>query len=338
MHIPDGVLSPEVCAGSAVLSLGAVGYSLKRLNDSLADRTIPLTGMMSALIFAGQMVNFPIALMGIPSVSGHLMGGVLAAAILGPWAGCVAIALVLVVQCLLFADGGIAALGANILNMGVIGSLGGYAMFAAIRKLAGGGTRATLLGVILASWLSVVAAATVFCIEFQLSHLSSEFDLRSIFALMVTFHSAIGVGEALITGGVISLVMLQRPDLIYQPVRSAGTTGAATRVGGVMVAGIVAALAIAAFLAPFASSYDDGLNAVGSRAFASTMEQQQTVFVLSDYSIPIPVAGWEESELWQKISVSFAGIFGTIAILVIAWLLDRSLRLRTAATACHDAD
>jgi cobalt/nickel transport system permease protein len=338
MHIPDGVLSPEVCAGSAVLSLGAVGYSLRRLSSSLADRTIPLTGMMSALIFAGQMVNFPIALMGIPSVSGHLMGGVLAAAILGPWAGCVAIALVLVVQCLLFADGGIAALGANIFNMGVIGSLGGYALFAAIRKFAGGGTRATLLGAIVASWLSVVAAAAVFCIEFQLSHLSSEFDLRSIFALMVTFHSAIGIGEAIITGGVISLVMLQRPDLIYQPVPAKGALDAGSRLGGALAAGVVAALAVAAFLAPFASSYDDGLNAVGSRAFASEMEQEQTALALSDYSIPLPVAGWEESELWQKVSVSFAGIAGTVAILVIAWLLDRSFRLRTAATACPDAD
>ncbi|MGE3313640.1 MAG: energy-coupling factor ABC transporter permease [Planctomycetaceae bacterium] len=337
MHIPDGVLSPEVCAGAGAISLGVVGYSLKRLSDSLTDRAIPLTGMMSALIFAGQMVNFPIGLVGIPAVSGHLMGGVLAAAILGPWAGCVAITLVLFVQCLLFADGGISALGANILNMGVVGALGGYAVLSVVRKMAGGGLRGTLLGVIIAAWLSVVAAATLFCVEFQLSHLSSEFDLRNIFALMVTFHSAIGIGEALITGGVVSLVLLQRPDLIYQPAPQARGAEAATRIGGALAAGIVAALAIAAFLAPFASSYDDGLEAVGGRAFSSVMEQQPTVIVLDDYNVPLPIPRWEESEMWQKVSVSVAGIAGTLAVLVIAWLLDRSLKLRVA-TAGRNAD
>ena len=100
MHIADGILSPEVCAVTAVASIGAVGYSLHKLKDSLADRTIPLTGMMAALVFSGQMVNLPIGAM----VSGHLMGGVLAAVILGPWAGCLALTTVLLVQ-LLFADG-----------------------------------------------------------------------------------------------------------------------------------------------------------------------------------------------------------------------------------------
>jgi cobalamin biosynthesis protein CbiM len=196
MHIPDGVLSPQVCAASAAVSFAAVGYSLRRLKNSLADRTVPLTGMMSALVFAGQMVNFPIGLFGLPSVSGHLMGGVLAASMLGPWAGCLAITLVLSVQCLLFADGGIVALGVNVLNMGVVGALGGYAVLAAIRKLFGEGLRGTLAGAVIASWLSVVAASALFCAEFQLSYLNGPYDLRSIFTLMVTFHSAIGIGEA----------------------------------------------------------------------------------------------------------------------------------------------
>jgi len=327
MHVPDGVLSPAVCAAAGAISVAAVGYSLHRLKDSLADRTVPLTGMMSALIFAGQMVNFPIGLAGIPAVSGHLMGGVLAASILGPWAACLAMTLVLVVQCLLFADGGILSLGANVLNMGVVGALGGYAVLAAVRKLLGGGLRARLAGAVIASWLSVVAAATLFCVEFQLSHYSSNYNLQSIFALMISFHSAIGVGEALITGGVIVFVMAQRPDLIYEPSRSRGVSGAAAQAGGALAAGIIAALAIAAFLAPFASSYADGLEAVGNQEFADKLEQRTTVFVLDDYSIPLPVAGWESSETWQKVSVGVAGVLGTLAVLAIAWLFDRSARM-----------
>lgn len=195
-----------------------------------------------------------------------------------------------------------------------------------------------LLGVVAASWLSVVAAAAMFCVEFQLSHLGSQFDLRRIFALMVTFHSAIGIGEALITGSVVSLVLRQRPDLIFEPITGSRASGAATRIGSTIITGVVAALAIAAFLAPFASSYDDGLEAVGGREFASTMEADPTVLVLDGYSIPLPIAGWQESELWQKVSVSLAGILGTAAVLLIAWMLDRSLRLRTAAAACNHAE
>ncbi|MBT4867922.1 MAG: energy-coupling factor ABC transporter permease, partial [Planctomycetaceae bacterium] len=169
MHVPDGLLSTEVCIAAGVISLGAFGYSLRRLKDSLAERTVPMTGMMAALIFAGQMINFPIALLGIPSVSGHLMGGVLAAVVLGPWAGCIAVTLVLIVQCLLFADGGLLALGVNVLNMAVVGSLGGYAVFAFVRQRLGNGARGTLAGGIIAAWLSVIAASALFSLQFGLS-------------------------------------------------------------------------------------------------------------------------------------------------------------------------
>src|SRR3974390_2955433 len=118
MHIRDGILSPEVCAAAGLISLAAVGYSLRKLRTDLEDRAVPLTGMLAAVVFAGQMVNFP--LIGLP-VSGHLLGGVLAATVLGPWAGCLAITLVLVVQAVLFNDGGLVSLGANILNMAVVG-------------------------------------------------------------------------------------------------------------------------------------------------------------------------------------------------------------------------
>ena len=124
MHIPDGFLDLKTAVATGVLSTAAVGISLRRLNGSLPRRKVPLMGLAGAFVFAAQMVNFPVA----GGTSGHLMGGVLAAVLLGPAAGVVVITSVLIVQCLLFADGGIVALGANVFNMGVIGSAGGYAI------------------------------------------------------------------------------------------------------------------------------------------------------------------------------------------------------------------
>jgi cobalt/nickel transport system permease protein len=322
MHIPDGVLNTDVCLAAGVVSLGAVGYSLHQLKHSLADRAVPLTGMMSALVFAGQMVNFPIGLLGIPSVSGHLMGGVLAACVLGPWAGCLAITLVLVVQCFLFSDGGIMAMGANVLNMGVVGALGGYAVYAAVRRLLGNGPRGTIVGVVVAAWVSVMAAASLFCLEFGLSWIGSEdYSLRSMVALMVTVHSAIGVGEALITGSVVAFVLLQRPDLIYTPAATA-VPAAVGHVGRALAAGLVFAFAVAAFAAPFASEFDDGLEAVAGRLGFDRLAVER-VNLFADYDQVIP--------RWQKLSVSLSGILGTTAVFVIALVLERSLRLRIAA-------
>lgn len=331
MHIPDGVLSPEVCAATGAVSAGVVGYSLYRLRGSLADRTIPLTGMMSALVFAGQMVNFPI---GLP-VSGHLMGGVLAGVILGPWAGCLAITLVLMVQCLLFADGGLAALGANVLHMGVIGSMGGYAVYAAVRRLLGAAhPRGIVFGAVTASWLSVMAAAALFCAEFRLSWPAAEYDFSRIFALMVAFHSLIGIGEALITGAVVSFVLAQRPELIYNPRQHAGIAGG---LGRVMAAGTVCALAVAAFLAPFASGLPDGLEAVAQRVGFDRLEAGAPL-VLEDYQIPLPVSGWTEAPVWQKVSVSLAGFLGTGSVLAVALLLGRTLKPHGAVPTSSHAE
>jgi len=211
MHIQDGVLSPAVCAATGALSVGAVSYSVHRLKRSVGDRTIPLTGMMAALVFAGQMVNFPI---GAP-VSGHLLGGVLAATVVGPWAGCVAMTLVLFVQWALFSDGGLFSLGANVLHMAVIGSWGGHAVRLFVQRFIGVSGKGVVIGSVIAGWTSVMAAAALFCLEFRLSWPSGEIDFSKVFTLMVSFHSLIGLGEALITGVAIGFVLNQRPDLIY---------------------------------------------------------------------------------------------------------------------------
>ena len=335
MHICDGVLSPTVCAVTAVGAAAGVGYSLHKLKDSLADRTVPLTGMMASLIFAGQMVNFPI--LGSP-VSGHLMGGVLAAVVLGPWAGCIALTAVLLVQCVLFADGGLAALGANVLHMAVVGSIGGYAVYAAVRRILGNGIRGTVIGAVIASWLSVMAAAALFCAEFRFTSFSEPFDFTGVLTLMVSFHSIIGVGEAVITGSIISFVLAQRPDLIYSPPKTT-SMGSISSLGRAATAGIVCALAVVAFLAPFASAAPDGLEAALSQGTTPEFaEGESTTLVLSDYKMPLPVAGWQEAGRLEKLSVILAGAAGISAVLVVSAIFGWTLRFRRSLIESSDVE
>lgn len=324
MHIQDGVLSPAVCAAAGAVSLGAVGYSLHRMRDSLDDRTIPMTGMVSALVFAGQMVNFPL---GVP-VSGHLMGGVLAATVLGPWAGCVAIAIVLLVQCVLFADGGLMALGANVLHMAVIGAWGGYAVSTLVRRSLGGGNRGIIAGAVVASWLTVMAAAALFCVEFYAWRFTAgpaaaDLNFRTLTTLMVTFHSMIGVGEALITGSVIAFVLRHRPDVITPEDTLSDPSRQMRPLGRFLTAGVVASLAVAAFLAPLASGWPDGLEAVATRLGFDALASV-TPLVLDDYAVP------GVAERWESLAVSLAGIGGTLAVLVLAFGLGRTLKPRPA--------
>lgn len=307
MHIRDGFLTPDVCLGTGVIALGALAFSVRQLRNSLADRTVPLTGMTASLIFAGQMVNF--ALPPLP-VSGHLLGGVLAAALLGPWAGCVAISLVLIIQLALFYDGGWTVLGANIVNMGVIGTWGGYAIYTALRNLLGTNRRGTLIAAFVASWLSVLAAATVFCVEFWLSHRGQGYDFSRVFGWMVFLHCLIGIGEGLITALVLGFVLVQRPDLVEQPTANRTVLSG---VGRFTFAGIVAALGVAAFLAPFASEHDDGLEAAAERTGFLDLGKVTKVLILDEYQIPA-------LKDWPMASVAVAGIIGTLAVLATTWI------------------
>lgn len=306
MHIRDGFLTPDVCLGTGLLAVGALAFSVRQLRNSLADRTVPLTGMTASLIFAGQMVNF--ALPPLP-VSGHLLGGVLAAALLGPWAGCVAISLVLIIQLALFYDGGWTVLGANIVNMGIVGTWGGYAIYTALRNLFGTEKRGTLIAAFLASWLSVLAAATVFCIEFWLSHRGRQYDFSQVFGWMVFFHCLIGIGEGLITAMVLSFVLVQRPDLVASRTTASSTLAS---VGRFVFAGVVAALGIASFLAPFASEYDDGLEAVAQQTGFSGLGRVTHVLFLDEYAIPA-------LKDYPGLSTAVAGIIGTLVVLAVAW-------------------
>jgi cobalt/nickel transport system permease protein len=207
MHIPDGFLAANTWATAWVISIGTIGYCLKKTAGLLKDRMVPLMGIMSAFIFAAQMINFPV----IGGTSGHLLGGVLAAVLLGPYAGAVVLTCVLIFQCLVFQDGGLLALGANILNMAIIGTIGGYVIFNALHKIFGN-KKGLQIGAAVAAWFSVVIAASFCALELAFSGTS---PLGIVLPAMAGIHALIGIGEAIITVAVLSFIQKVRPDLIY---------------------------------------------------------------------------------------------------------------------------
>lgn len=210
MHIPDGFIDAGTSLAAGGVAAGGIALSLKLSSKSLEDRQAPLAGLVAAFVFAAQMVNFPVA----AGTSGHLLGGVLAAVLVGPWAGAVCLAVVLFVQALLFADGGLTALGLNVVNVALLGGLGGYLLFLAIRAVLPK-TRAGVVGAsAVAAGLSVVLAAVGFVVEFSLGG-TADVSLRSVLAAMVGVHVLIGIGEAVITGMTVSAVLASRPDLVH---------------------------------------------------------------------------------------------------------------------------
>lgn len=215
LHIPDGFLSLPVSLITWIVAIGLIALSLKRVQADYKERAVPLMGVCAAFIFAAQMINFPIP----GGTSGHLLGGTLAGALLGPWAGTLVVCVVFIVQAVLFQDGGLTVLGANIFNMGLIGTFGGYYLYKAIRFAFGRNSwRGMLVGTAVAAWMSVVVAAVV--TAFQLA-LSGTVPLAVALAAMVSWHVLIGIGEAVITVIAVSFVWRSRPDLFYDPPRKA---------------------------------------------------------------------------------------------------------------------
>lgn len=208
MHIPDGFLAVNTWVPAWLISAGGMGYCLKKTSLVLKDRIVPLMGVMAAFIFAAQMLNFPV----MGGTSGHLLGGVLAAVLLGPYAGAIVIAVVLTAQCLIFQDGGLTALGANIFNMSFLAAMGGYFIYNIIRKIIGGNI-GIIIGTGISAWLSVVVASSAVAVELSISGTS---PLRVALPAMAGVHALIGIGEAIITCLVIGFVLRVRSDLIYR--------------------------------------------------------------------------------------------------------------------------
>lgn len=213
MHIPDGFLSLSISLVTWVVAIALIAICLKRVKADYQERAVPLMGVCAAFIFAAQMINFPIP----GGTSGHLMGGTLAGVLLGPWAGSLVMAVVFIVQSVMFQDGGLTVLGANIFNMGLIGTFGGYYLYRAIRFSIGRDRWPGMaVGVAVAAWASVVVAATV--VAFQLA-LSGTVPLTVALAAMTGWHVLIGIGEAIISVVTVSFIWRTRPDLFYDPPR-----------------------------------------------------------------------------------------------------------------------
>lgn len=207
MHIPDGFLDNGVAAAAAAGSVAAVGVALNRAGRNLDERKVPLLGVTAAFVFAAQMLNFPVA----GGTSGHFLGAALAAVLLGPWLACIVMAVVISGQAFIFADGGITALGANILNMGVVGALAvGFVMRGARRALPK--NRRSFLAVTgVGAWIAVMAGAFATAVELGIS---GTVPLSTVLPAMLGVHAVIGLGEAFITVAAVSAVLTTRPDLI----------------------------------------------------------------------------------------------------------------------------
>lgn len=207
MHIPDGFVSGPVNLAGAALSIAAIGGALVKSNRALNEEQVPLLGVTAAFVFAAQMLNFPVG----AGTSGHFLGAVLAGLLLGPWNACLVLALVLTVQCLLFADGGLTALGTNIFNMGVLGGMGCYGVFRLLYAILPKTRRGFFTAAAVAAWFSVVLSASACAAELALS---ATVPWWAAFPAMVGIHAVIGVGEAVVTVAALSVVLAARPDIV----------------------------------------------------------------------------------------------------------------------------
>ena len=210
MHIPDGFMNASTSLGAGAVDSGGLVLSLRRTAQTLQDRQAPLAGLVAAYIFAVQMLNFPVA----AGTSGHLLGGVLAAVLVGPWAGAICVAVVLLVQGLLFADGGLTALGLNITNMALVAGVGGYAVFLLLRRVLPA-TKAAVAGAAgVAAGISVVMASITFVVEYAVGGTGGA-SVGTVVAAMVGVHTLIGIGEGIITALTVGVVLGVRPDLVH---------------------------------------------------------------------------------------------------------------------------
>ncbi len=210
MHVPDGFLDAPTSVATGVVATLGVAIALRGAHRELDDRTAPMAGLVATFVFAGQMMNFPVG----AGTSGHLLGGALAAVLVGPWTAVLCISVVLLVQALLIADGGVTALGTNITLMALVGVVVGWGVFALVRRLLPSRPSSIAPAAAIGALLSVPVAATVFAALFVIGG-TAPVDPARVFAAMVGWHVVIGIGEAVITGLVVASVVATRPDLVY---------------------------------------------------------------------------------------------------------------------------
>lgn len=302
LHIPDGFLSITISVLCWVISGATLALAISRTNKSLGERQVPLMGVMAAFIFAAQMINFPVA----GGTSGHLLGGALAAIVLGPWAAMLVMTAVIAVQGLLFQDGGLIVMGANILNMGLLTSAVGYGLY---RSVLGGNQRTKLAVAGLAAWLSVMAGALSTSLQLWLSGTT---NLKIVIPSMLGVHALIGLGEMFITVAALAFIFRTRPDLLDE--KSSSVQGGR----GWIIAGALISL-IVILLSPFASANPDGLNRVAmDLGFISNAQTGDGPF--AGYLIPV-LGGAPTSKI-------VAGLIGLLVVGAVILLIGRSMQAR----------
>jgi cobalt/nickel transport system permease protein len=208
VHIPDGFFQASACAGAGALGATGLGIAVRRTRLLLEDRQVPLAGLVAAFIFGAQMLNFPVA----GGTSGHLIGGALAAVLVGPWLAAVCMTVVLMVQ-LMFADGGVTAIGLNVTILGLVTTFGGWGFFRIARRVLPNNAAGVVIAAGTAAFASVVLAAAAFTAAYAVGG-ASEVSISRLGSTMLAVHFLIGIGEAVITACTVSLVLRVRPDLV----------------------------------------------------------------------------------------------------------------------------
>jgi cobalt/nickel transport system permease protein len=296
MHIPDGFLSILVSVVFWVLSAIAVGFALRRVGKDLGERQVPLMGVLAAAIFAGQMLNFSVT----GGTSGHLLGAALATILLGPWAAVVVLTSVVSIQALIFQDGGLLALGANLFNMAVIGVAVSHFVYSSVQKLARGRKWGIFVGGFAAAWLSIVVASLAAALQLALSGTSPA---NISVPAMGGIHMLIGVGEGLITIGALAFLYASRRDLFH--IGEAAPKGSkAIWVGGLSIA------ALLAVLSPLASAHPDGLEWVAGQKGFLEAARAPLYNLIPDYVFPGISNG--------VLATIVAGVLGLLLVFAVA--------------------
>ncbi len=307
MHLPDGFLDARTALLSTGAALAGVGIALRQVRATLQPRQMPVLGLAAAFVFAAQMLNFPV----LGGTSGHLIGGVLTAVLLGPSAAVIVMTCVLIVQCLMFSDGGLLALGANVFNMGIVSVCGGYFVFRLVKKaIHMEEHRATVFAAAFAAWCGTVLASVACAGQIAWSGTA---PWALVFPAMANVHMLIGVGEGLATGLIVQAVLRRRPDLVA----GARQNEARSR-HGFLGYGLLLCAGLAVFVAPFACPWPDGLESVAhALGFENhaTSTAAQTPF--AEYRFP-----WVGS---ATAATAIAGLIGTAAAFVAAYALARAV-------------
>ncbi|MEU4052981.1 energy-coupling factor ABC transporter permease [Streptomyces olivaceus] len=327
MHVPDGFINAPTSAVTGVVAAGAVAVSLRGARRELDERTAPLAGLVAAFIFAVQMLNFPVA----AGTSGHLLGGALAAILVGPYTGVLCVSVVLLMQGILFADGGLTALGVNITDMAIVTTVVAYALFRGLVKVLPRTRRSVTVASFVAALVSVPAAALAFTFLYWIGG-TTDVAIGKVATAMIGVHVLIGVGEAAITALTVGAVVAVRPDLVYgarglgqrlklrvngELVDAPSDTGPAPAPAAarshrkVWITGLVASLVLAGFVSFYASADPDGLEKVASdKGIDEKAEEHANAdSPLADYGV--------EDIADARVSGGLAGVIG-VGVTVVA--------------------